>query len=196
MAFTGYNFRDAKDIKDMAVSFGEGEEFEFVRSLALRLKAYVLFGYVESIEQHGKILLYNSAAMSDREGNFIFNTRKTHLYYADELWAEEGNGFKSIVIKNLTGQSFNCAVGICMDINPKNFTSGKNELGDFVEANKCEVILFPTNWIDSDRENEDSSVDIYNYWLNRLTPILKGKRNIYLLAADRVGREYSYYDKK
>jgi len=70
-------------------------------------------------------VLYNSAAICDREGKFIFNTRKTHLYFADELWAQEGEGFKQLSIKNTKGQMFNCAVGICMDINEKNFTSGK-----------------------------------------------------------------------
>lgn len=80
----------------MAVPFGEGDEFEFARVLSLKLKAYVLFGYVEKVIKEGKTILYNSAAMSDREGNFVFNTRKTHLYFADELWGEEGEGFKAV----------------------------------------------------------------------------------------------------
>ena len=34
--------------------------------------------------------------------------------------------------KNKNGDTFSCAVGICMDINPKHFTSGKREFGDYV----------------------------------------------------------------
>lgn len=83
-----------------------------------------------------------------------------------------------------------------MDINPKHFTSGKDEFGHFVEVHKCEVILFPTNWIDRDPNDDNSVKEIYNYWLDRLRPVLKGKRDVSFLAADRVGSEYSHYDKK
>jgi len=71
--------------------------------LALRLAAYVLIGYIEKIAKNGKVLLYNSAAVCDRQGNFFFNTRKTHLYYADELWSQEGEGFKQLTLKNKKG---------------------------------------------------------------------------------------------
>lgn len=39
---------------------------------------------------------------------------------------------------------------------------------------------------------------MYNFWLNRLLPILKprSEKNVLFLAADRIGEEYSYYDKK
>lgn len=41
-------------------------------------------------------------------------------------------------------------------------------------------------------------MDTYNFWLERLSPILKpkGQRNVLFLAADRIGQEFSYYDKK
>ena len=90
MSFTGYNFENAEKIMPMAVTFGEGEEFEYAKSLSMRLNAYVLFGYVEKVNKEDKVLLYNSAALCDRKGNFIFNTRKTHLYYADDFWCQEG----------------------------------------------------------------------------------------------------------
>lgn len=42
---------------------------------------------------------------------------------------------------------------------------------------------------------------MYEYWIHRLTPILNKKKEnskppILFLAADRVGTEYSYFDKK
>jgi hypothetical protein len=35
---------------------------------------------------------------------------------------------------------------------------------------------------------------MYNYWLERLNPV--SKKHVLFLAADRVGPEYSYYDKE
>lgn len=85
-----------------------------------------------------------------------------------------------------------------MDINPKGFKSGKFELGDYARQQGSEVILFPTNWIDSDRHNDDSAWDIYNYWLGRLRPLVKAadKKNVCVLVANRVGSEYSHHDKE
>jgi hypothetical protein len=85
-----------------------------------------------------------------------------------------------------------------MDINEKHFTSKLHEFGDFVKEKGCEVILFPTNWVDNDFKDETTSFDIYNFWLDRLRPIYtpKSQRNVLFLAADRIGEEYSYYDKK
>lgn len=41
-------------------------------------------------------------------------------------------------------------------------------------------------------------MEMYNYWLNRLKPLLKpnSKKNVLFLASDRIGKEYSHYDKK
>jgi len=35
---------------------------------------------------------------------------------------------------------------------------------------------------------------MYNFWLERLSPI--SNKHVLFLAADRIGPEYSYYDKK
>jgi hypothetical protein len=85
-----------------------------------------------------------------------------------------------------------------MDLNPKNFTSGKYELADFAKEKECEVILFPTNWIDHDPKNQKTSFDIQNYWLNRLEPLLapNSTKRRYLVTANRVGKEYSFHEKK
>lgn len=41
-------------------------------------------------------------------------------------------------------------------------------------------------------------MEIYNFWLMRLKPLLKpnSTKNVLFLAADRIGKEYSHYDKK
>jgi len=46
------------------------------------------------------------------DGDDVAHFRKTHLYYTDETWALEGDGFFGDHITGL-GQT---AMGICMDI--------------------------------------------------------------------------------
>lgn len=78
-----------------------------------------------------------------------------------------------------------------MDINPKDFKVFDNyELADFVVKTKADLVLFLTNWVDSEKDNIHSN-DIaatYKYWLHRLTPILLSKKCVLFLAADRVGK--------
>ena len=49
-----------------------------------------MFGYIEKEETEQKINLYNSVGIINRKGEMELNVRKTHLYYADKYWCEEG----------------------------------------------------------------------------------------------------------
>lgn len=73
-----------------AVSYDEGVDFEFAKKIAVKTKAYVAFGYIEKDEVENKVILYNSAAVINREGKTICNYRKNHLYTNDKQWAAEG----------------------------------------------------------------------------------------------------------
>ena len=55
---------------------------------------------------------YNSVAVIGPDGDDVAHHRKAHLYYTDETWALEGDGFYGNHITGL-GQT---AMGICMDI--------------------------------------------------------------------------------
>jgi protein N-terminal amidase len=90
MSFLGYNFENFEDALQYAVQQNEGIEFDFVKELAARIKAYVAFGYIEKVQTETETSLYNSAAVIDRSGNLICNYRKSHLYYNDKLWAKAG----------------------------------------------------------------------------------------------------------
>lgn len=46
LAFTGYNFANPADALPLSVKQNSGVDFEFARSIAVRLKAYVAFGYI------------------------------------------------------------------------------------------------------------------------------------------------------
>lgn len=63
---------------------------------------------------------------------------------------------------------------------------------------KADMLLFLTNWVDSEKDNIHSNdvAATYKYWLFRLTPIVAGKKCVLLLVADRVGKEHDYFAKK
>jgi len=63
---------------------------------------------------------------------------------------------------------------------------------------KADVLVFLTNWVDSEKDNIHSN-DIaatYKYWLHRLTPVLLSKKCTLMLIADRAGKEFDYFAKK
>lgn len=123
MAFTGYNFTSTEDALPHAVAAGEGKEFEFASQIAASINSYAAFGYIEKSQEGGETVLYNSAAIIDRSGKMILNYRKSHLYFNDQLWAKEGKEFLHFDLITTEGKSIRCTLGICMDINPKNFVS-------------------------------------------------------------------------
>ena len=203
MAFVGYNFKNREHIIDETEELGKGASFEFCIGLAKRLKSYVIFGYAEKKEAEGKTLLFNSACLLDRSGNIVVNAHKSHLYESDALWSEEGEGFKTAIITTLAGDELRCAIGICMDINPYKWHSGKNELADFVNSNNCEVLLFLSAWNDHEPNHPNESrsqIALIEYWLHRLRPLLSDKQNKcpekLFIVCDRVGTETTYTNNK
>lgn len=97
------------------------------------------------------------------------------MYESDQLWCCEGPGFNNIIIYNSQNQPIKCSIGICMDINPKGFKSGKYELADYIIENQSQVLLFISAWNDHEpnaKDEEKSQMGIVNYWINRLLPII------------------------
>ena len=136
--------------------------------------------------------------MLDRSGKLVVNYRKSHLYYNDKLWAKEGREFTYFDLVTTENKSIRCSLAICMDINPKDFSSDDWELANHVVKTESDVLLFLTNWVDSEKE-EVRSTDIaatYNYWIHRLRPLILSKKTTLFLAADRVGVEYDVFAKK
>ena len=68
----------------------------------------------------------------DRNGKLIDNYRKTFLYEPDYKFCREGECFKTVTIKNTLNNELKLGIGICMDINPK----------DFIDYSKCELAEF------------------------------------------------------
>ena len=82
-----------------------------------------------------------------------------------------------------------------MDINPYEFEAPweKMEFANFCHEKNVDLIIFPTAWTDHDPEKQDNKavMEIINYWGERMEPFFKKriKKNIYLLVADRIGKE-------
>ena len=88
----------------------------WAKNQALRYDCAVIVGYPEEVDVSdtwpANLEYYNSAIVVNYEGETVGNYRKSHLYYTDQKWALEGNGFFAQPILGLGGT----ALGICMDI--------------------------------------------------------------------------------
>ncbi|KAL0583150.1 hypothetical protein ABG067_006917 [Albugo candida] len=196
MAFTGYVFKSKEDIEPFAERSDVGVTFKWAEKHAKRLSCTVICGYVEIEEQdHEPPKLYNSMIMVNPDGQLVCNTRKTFLYETDKSWATPGDGFKSLYCPALQKH---VSLGICMDINPYNFTApfDKYEFGNnVVKENPSELVIFTCAWSDFDSEQEDVMPTL-QYWASRLKPIIEalksemfGFENCYFVCSNRTGTE-------
>lgn len=116
MAFSGYNFKSLGEISPHLEPTEAGISAAWSRQAALKHDCVVVTGYPEKIDQGDNWPAdpeyYNSAVIMDGDGNVVGNYRKSHLYYTDDTWALEGQGFYSGHIRGLGKM----ALGICMDI--------------------------------------------------------------------------------
>ena len=194
MALSGYIFDNAQDIQPYMSLYNQGDQYEFVSNLSKRLKCYSFLGYAE-VTQEGHY--YNSCFIITPEGESLPSYRKHFLYTDDERWSLEGKNFGYIEITTKKGIQLKLGIGICMDINPYKFKSPfkKMEFANHCLNKNVDLIIFPTNWIDSE-PNDTSELhkhDLWNYWMERMEPYKKknskNKKNVYMLCANRIGTE-------
>ena len=192
MSLSGYIFDNLEDIKPYASLYNQGEQYEFISNLSKRLKCYSYLGYAE-VTQDGKY--YNSCFIITPEGESLPSYRKHFLYDDDERWSLEGKDFGYMEITTKKGINLKLGIGICMDINPYKFKSpfGKMEFANHCLNKNVDLIVFPTNWIDNEPNNisESHKKEIWSYWMERMRPYknLKNNKNVYMLFANRIGKE-------
>ena len=93
------------------------------------------------------------------------------------------------------GIKLKLGIGICMDINPYKFKSpfNKMEFANHCLSKNVDLIVFPTNWIDNEPNNisKKHKFELWNYWAERMRPYdyAKNKKNVYMLFANRIGKE-------
>mmetsp|Transcript_34299 Transcript_34299/g.134519 ORF Transcript_34299/g.134519 Transcript_34299/m.134519 type:complete len:275 (-) Transcript_34299:1772-2596(-) len=182
MAFTGYEFRSKQEVLPYCEQ-QRGRTYNFCSSISKRLEACVVAGYPERcVGADGENVLYNSMCIVDQHGDLVGTYRKRFLYETDKTWAEDGGEeFQSYEILGLK-----VAFGICMDINPKEFDYANDTfaLASFCKKRDVDILLFSTNWILNDGEEENPG-HLHGYWAWRLTPLI-GKRCLFV-AANRTG---------
>jgi protein N-terminal amidase len=88
----GYNFPTLAAIKPYLEPTASGPSTAWAIKTARRLNCTVAVGYPERTLdlQH----VYNALVFVSAAGTVLVHTRKSHLFYTDEVWAEEGpDGF-------------------------------------------------------------------------------------------------------
>lgn len=153
LALTGYNFKSVEHIKPFLEIKGTGKSYEFGKLISKRWNCMTLLGYPEKLIENDKILkIYNSAILINEQGNVIFNYRKTHLFETDKIWgcSESPDGFQSFDLP-FKNSKIRTTIGICMDLNPYEFKAPfeKYEFANHAFKEKCQLILIPTAWMDS-----------------------------------------------
>ena len=158
-------------------------------------------GYPEKDLSGREQRAYNSLVFVDRAGETIAHTRKSFLYYTDETWALEGQGF--FVGDMRLGSSLKAkkvAAGICMDINPYKFEAPWTayEFANHTIATKAELMVLSMAWltrlstVELRGQDKQPDLDTVGYWLERMRPLLgpNGPENeVIVVFANRCGEE-------
>jgi len=185
MIFTGYVFSGKEHIYPY-LEDEKGPTFQWCSKQAKRLNCYVAAGYPQIVKKGAEEKFYNSQCIVAPNGELVKTYHKTFLYETDETWAEEGHSFECIEIPELGIQK--AGLGICMDINPRQFKAPFEafEFGNFHKTNNVQLIIFSSNWLDQEPEDNDNS-SLINYLATRLRPLIKSK--VYFAFANRTGTE-------
>jgi len=142
---------------------------------------------------------YNSAVMVSPQGNVLANYRKSFLFTVDETWADEGQGFFAAEVPGGLG---NVSMGICMDLNPKNFVEpfDKYEFANHILDSKSDLVLMPMAWLTLQPPSsifdlaQVPDADTLAYWIQRLQPLLDNggqgqSGETIFVACNRIGIE-------
>lgn len=198
LAFTGYNFPHLESIKPYLEKTASGESTKWAIETARRLQSHVIVGYPETsteLDEHGEPINYNATITIAPDGQIVATYRKSFLYYTDECWASEGSGFYCGPLGTLG----TVAHGICMDINPRQFTApwAAYEFANHCLAQQANLIVLSTAWLTHTPleviENEPTEPDMstLSYWIERFQPLLtaSGDKESIVVFANRCGSE-------
>lgn len=146
-------------------------------------------------------IAYNSLVFVSSSGDVVAHYRKSFLYYTDETWAQEGQGFWAGVLPiGGKGQHAKAAAGICMDLNPYRFEAPWTayEFGNHAREARAKVVIISMAWLTRLTEEEVSGNvtvpdhDNINYWVERLHPLFGtqgAESETIVVCANRAGEE-------
>lgn len=141
LCFTGYSFLNKEEVAEIAEPL-EGPTFRSMRGVALELKSYVSWGFIEAAAD-GQF--FNSASVVDPFGKLILTYRKINLWGNDFLWATSGAAVPPIVKTDLGYMS----VVICRDIRdkyPLNIPRTASKDPSIFKDRHVDLVAAPTNW--------------------------------------------------
>lgn len=165
-------------------------------------------------ETYYTLTAYNSTVTVNRRGEIVAHYRKTHLYYTDEVWAQESpEGFTTTELNFVPKvRTAACAEqesartgvvthtmtqAICMDLNHQHFIPRPppSALCKHVLATETTLIVLSTAWLTHLPSSallsqpEEFDVDTLAYWFNALEPLIDGDREVICVFANRCGEE-------
>lgn len=167
MAWTGYLWGRAEELRPLAERAGSGPGQTRVSEWSKRWGSLIVYGFPEA---DGSVL-FNSQGLASPDGVRHPVYRKTHLFEADEWWAQPGDtGY--LQWPSPWGP---IGSGLCMDLNYP-------DLADEHVRKGTSVLAFSTNWLDQD-------FDIVPYWEEKLRGSGAGFQGLALFA-NRGGAEF------
>ncbi|KAK6442440.1 hypothetical protein LTR95_001312 [Oleoguttula sp. CCFEE 5521] len=214
LAFTGYNFPSTEAIAPYLEPTAAGRTTQWAIATARRLGCHVSVGYpeissdsttLEGTSAHQPSTTqrnYNSTVTVSPAGEIASHYRKSFLYYTDESWAFEGPaGFSTTQIDRLGKISF----GICMDINPYQFTAPWDayEFATQAITSGVELIVLSMAWLthvpieEMVAKPKDQDLGTIAYWVERFTPLTEATRtgkDVVAVFANRIGVEKNEVD--
>ena len=205
LAFTGYNFPTLSAIEPLLELTATGLSTVWARKTAQRLQCTVAVGYPEHSKSDGK--KYNALVFVNANGDVVAHYRKTFLYYSDEVWASEGQGFYAgeLPVGSLANgsagfSSIKVAVGICMDINPHKFEAPWTlyEFANHALSSQVRLVVLSMAWLTHLPSTELALVPkapdlaTLSYWVARFEPFLApsgADEEVIVVCANRTGEE-------
>lgn len=208
LAFTGYNHKSLSDITPYLEPTADGPSTRWAIRTATRLKCTVAVGYPESesgsynTAYDAKTVVdtpaYNSLVFVNCRGEVVGHHRKYFLYFTDDTWANEGDGFYSGVMEiGQDGSKVKTAAGICMDINPRKFEADweEYEFSRHCRATRAKLVVVSMAWLTRLSaldllESEKPDLDTMGYWIERFRPIWEESEDeVIVVFANRTGEE-------
>ncbi|KAG6994023.1 carbon-nitrogen hydrolase [Physcia stellaris] len=216
LAFSGYNFPSLDAIRPFLEPTARGASATWARDTARRLDCIVTVGYPE-ITVGSKVdptmpasICYNSTITVSAQGDTLAHYRKTHLYYTDETWASESDtkwltiglplslSPPSSVAQRTQDRTTQTTFGICMDLNPYQFTAPWTlyELASYSLNSSTQLLVLSMAWLTHRTSSEllespgDPDLETLNYWVERIVPLVKNREGeVVVVFANRCGEE-------
>lgn len=161
---SGYFFRSAADVEDVAEEIPEGKTCEALHDWSRRTGSTIVAGLPE---RYGEAF-YNSAVVVSPEG-VVGTYRKIHLFYREKEVFEPGDlGFSVVDVRSRDGDPYRLGVMICFDWY---FPESARALA----LKGADVIAHPSNLVRKD--------------CPRAMPIRALENHVFTITANRYGSE-------